>query len=269
MCGAAALSPPSALPCPAMLQFVPSKTQPGGAEGVERLAAAVDLGKALVLSNMDLESLQSKERAPEMLEVLAARAARKNVQAMRGVSGVAGKVGRSAVAAGRGTLGCGLLPCCRGAADSSSSSEGDSDSEAEQAAGQQMKTQWRQQERRRWRRRRQYMDPDTGEGSAAPGPAQPAHRIKSRKESLHTQRYPTFKLDAAELGNLGEGPGGQPAAAEDASAAPEQQQPAADGRQHQAPPLWRRSSLGSVEGLRECSMHSALSHPEQLPDLEL
>ena len=47
-------------------QFSRSKALAGGAAGVEQLAAAVDLGKCLVLSNVDIASL----RDPAVLPVL-------------------------------------------------------------------------------------------------------------------------------------------------------------------------------------------------------
>ena len=56
-------------------QFVPSKALPGGAQGVEALAAAVDLGKGLQLTHMDLDSLRDPKRLPQLAEALAARAA--------------------------------------------------------------------------------------------------------------------------------------------------------------------------------------------------
>ncbi|PRW55924.1 alpha beta-hydrolase [Chlorella sorokiniana] len=54
-------------------QFVPSKALLGGAQGVAALEAAVDLGKALQLTNMDLESLRDPAKLPELSEVLAAK----------------------------------------------------------------------------------------------------------------------------------------------------------------------------------------------------
>ena len=54
---------------------MPSKALPGGAQGVAALEAAVDLGKALQLTNMDLESLRDPARLPELSEALAAKQA--------------------------------------------------------------------------------------------------------------------------------------------------------------------------------------------------
>ena len=60
---------------PAAQQFVPSKALPGGGQGVAALEASVDLGKALQLTNMDLESLRDPARLPELSEALAAKQA--------------------------------------------------------------------------------------------------------------------------------------------------------------------------------------------------
>lgn len=67
-----------------LAQFVPSKALPGGAEGVEALAAAVDLGKALQLTNMDLDSLRDPKRLPQLAEALATRAATQRAKAASG-----------------------------------------------------------------------------------------------------------------------------------------------------------------------------------------
>lgn len=50
-------------------QFNPSKAVDGGADGVRRLAKAVDLGRTLVLRNVDLESLEAADKLPVPLEV--------------------------------------------------------------------------------------------------------------------------------------------------------------------------------------------------------
>lgn len=52
-------------------QFAANKALPGGAEGVQALAAAVDIGACLVLTHMDLESLSNPELLPELQELLA------------------------------------------------------------------------------------------------------------------------------------------------------------------------------------------------------
>ena len=54
-----------------------SKALAGGPQGVEQLAAAVDLGACLVLTHMGLDSLRDPAQLPEAAEVAAARAAEK------------------------------------------------------------------------------------------------------------------------------------------------------------------------------------------------
>ena len=49
-------------------QFMPSKRMPGGAEGVARLCAAVDVGEALTLRRVDLASLRDPDLAPEVAD---------------------------------------------------------------------------------------------------------------------------------------------------------------------------------------------------------
>ncbi len=49
------------------MQFVPGKALPGGGEGVTQLAACMDLGAALLLKKMDLESLRNPEVQPAAL----------------------------------------------------------------------------------------------------------------------------------------------------------------------------------------------------------
>lgn len=53
----------TALP-PADPQFVESKAFAGGAQGVAALSAALDLGAALALRHMDLDSLKDPKRPP-------------------------------------------------------------------------------------------------------------------------------------------------------------------------------------------------------------
>ena len=48
-------------------QFVATKRLPGGAAGVERLCAAVDVGEALTLRRADLESLRDPSVVPEVM----------------------------------------------------------------------------------------------------------------------------------------------------------------------------------------------------------
>lgn len=69
-----------ACPSPAS-QFVPSKALPGGPQGVATLKAAVDLGKALQLTHMDLESLRDPSKLPQLSEALAARQAARRSRA--------------------------------------------------------------------------------------------------------------------------------------------------------------------------------------------
>ena len=56
---------------------MPTKALEGGPQGVAALAAAVDLGKALQLTNMDLDSLADEHALPQSEEALAAKAAAK------------------------------------------------------------------------------------------------------------------------------------------------------------------------------------------------
>lgn len=51
-------------------QFVSSKAFPGGAEGVRRLAAALDLGSTLILKHMDIKSLEDPAVLPVSVEVV-------------------------------------------------------------------------------------------------------------------------------------------------------------------------------------------------------
>lgn len=54
-------------------QFNPSKAFAGGADGVRQLAKAVDLGRTLVLRNVDVESLEAAEKVPVPMEVDSSR----------------------------------------------------------------------------------------------------------------------------------------------------------------------------------------------------
>lgn len=58
------------LALPPCLQFVSSKAFPGGAEGVRRLAAALDLGSTLILKHMDIKSLEDPAVLPVSVEVV-------------------------------------------------------------------------------------------------------------------------------------------------------------------------------------------------------
>lgn len=92
-------------PCPSpALQFVPSKALPGGPQGVAALKAAVDLGKALQLTNMDLESLRDPGKLPQLSEALAARQA-----ARRSRAASTRRLSRSL---SRGSASFSLLPAC-------------------------------------------------------------------------------------------------------------------------------------------------------------
>ena len=53
------------------MQFSAWKSVEGGAEGVEELVKAVDLGACLVLTHMDLDSMRDPAVQPQSLEAAA------------------------------------------------------------------------------------------------------------------------------------------------------------------------------------------------------
>jgi hypothetical protein len=261
---------------------------------VAALTAAVDLRKCLVLSNVELASLASPapEHRPVLLEVLAARAAAAKRQRRVTVARLASSVGRTG-----GRLlprGCGALaPLCGGRAGGGRrpSSEASGEASAEVAGEGAGVASDSDSQLPSW---------SLSEGEVATGEAtaaRPPRRSGLDGTSLHTRRYPTFRLECdgeggaaspdGEEGGSGVQPGGQGAGGQPVDAAADAAagvrgassppgQPASSTGRHELQAVaavsrgsMRRGSAGpaGMEG-GECSLHSALSNPEWLPELE-
>lgn len=252
------------------LQFAPTKALPGGPEGVEALAAAVDLGKYLQLTNMDLESLRDEKALPQSSE---ARAAKEEALARREAG--SGKFGSGGAATwwscsclGGGSCGgCGSCASCgdgaldvkvAGAAGAVEGGEPPSPTAQPREGGETPSPSPQQRAKRQWHwRRQQRLD-------LSPPPEPP-----EQPEPIHVMRFPTMRqlMGRQQAGNGHDAPGSaesdMPAAtAANAAAANVAAADAAaplGGAAGSSRLLLRQASI-----LSHVSMHSALSHPDNI-----